>query len=202
MFGYNKEELIGSTIKRIVPREKIDETEKIVNQLKHNEKIYAKTTRQKLNNEMIKVSIQGFPITLNKNHMGYYLIYRDVTELEEAKMQYKAIEDRYKMLFDNEDIPMLIIDPESGQIIDANIAAEKFYGWEKSELKIKKITEINALSEEEVKNKMKLAKSKITKRFIFKHKLASGELKPVQVYSHPIKFGEREYLYSIIHHKE
>jgi len=100
MFGYSKEKIIGSSIKRIVPKEKINETEKFLNLLKHNEKIYAKTTRQKSNRELIRVSIQGFPISLNNNHMGYYLIYRDVTELEEVKMQYKAIEDRYKILFE------------------------------------------------------------------------------------------------------
>lgn len=200
MFGYNKEKIIGSNIKRIVPKEKLNETEKFINQLKNNEKIHSRTTRKKANSNKIKVLIQGFPISLNNNHMGYYLIYRDMTELEEAQMKYKAIKYRYEMLFDNEDIPMLIIDPESGQIIDANIAAEKFYGWRKSELKIKNISEINTLSIDEIKNEMLKAKSKKRKQFIFNHRIATGDIKKVEVYSHPIRFGNKDYLYSIIHH--
>lgn len=199
MFGFNQEKIIGSNIKRIVPKEKISETKKIMEKLKHDEKVYAKTTRQKSNNKKIPVSIQGFPISLNESHMGYYLIYRDMTELEEAKMQYRAIKDRYEILFDNEDISMLIIDPDSGQIIDANSAAANFYGWKKSELKIKNISEINTLSKDEITIEMLKAKSKKKKRFIFNHKIASGNIKEVEVYSHPIKFGERDYLYSIIH---
>jgi len=97
---------------------------------------------------------------------------------------------------------MLIIDPESGQIIDANLAAEKFYGWRKDELRVKNISDINTLSKEEIRSEMLKAKSKNRKRFIFNHKIASGHIKTVQVYSHPIKFGERDYLYSIIHAHE
>ena len=50
----------------------------------------------------------------------------------------KESEEHYRTLFENRHTPMLVIDPESGQIIDANPAASVFYGWERAELLAKK----------------------------------------------------------------
>mgnify|MGYP000662718578 CR=1 FL=1 len=50
---------------------------------------------------------------------------------------------------------MLIIDPEDGSIIDANPAAVNFYGWSKNKLTAMNISEINILSEEQIKKEMK-----------------------------------------------
>ncbi|TDO91271.1 hypothetical protein DFR79_10919 [Halanaerobium saccharolyticum] len=62
-----------------------------------------------------------------------------------------------------------------------------------------KITDINTMSKEEVKEEMKSAKSKDKLYFNFKHKISTGEVKEVEVYSQPIPFVEKDYLYSIIH---
>jgi DNA-binding NtrC family response regulator len=42
-------------------------------------------------------------------------------------------ESRYRSLFENNHVVMLLINPESGDIIDANSAASRFYGWSKQE---------------------------------------------------------------------
>jgi len=94
---------------------------------------------------------------------------------------------------------MLIINPENGDIIDANPAAVRFYGWSKDELTSMKITGINTLTENEVKKEMKKAKDENKITFEFKHETVNGDIKDVEVYSHPINFGEDKYLYSIIH---
>ncbi|MDZ7762812.1 MAG: response regulator [Melioribacteraceae bacterium] len=47
-------------------------------------------------------------------------------------------EQRFKSIFRDSLAVMLLIDPETRKIIDANTAAEKFYGWSKEELKKKK----------------------------------------------------------------
>lgn len=130
---------------------------------------------------------------------GYYVIYQDISELRQVERKYINFKNRYRTLFHNEDIPMLIIDPYTGGIIDANPAAEHFYGWSKLELTSKKISDINVLSEEEVQAEMEEVRRKRKRRFNFRHKTAEGEIKDVEVYSQPIKFEEKEYLYSIIH---
>jgi|GEM_PF-621353 len=201
MFGYDKQKIIGEKIKKIVPKEKTAEVENHIHKLVQGEKINSKTIRKKENGEKIKVSIQAFTVSLDGGNMGYYVIYRDIIELEETKSKYKNIKGKYQALFENENTVMLIIDPDNGEIVDANPAAEIFYGWGREVLTSMKIADINVLSKEEVEKEMKKAKSKNKNYFSFKHKISDGTVKDVEVYSHSIPFAEKEYLYSIIHEK-
>ena len=94
---------------------------------------------------------------------------------------------------------MLLIDPESGDIVDANPAAVSFYGWSFEALIRKKITGINTLSDEQVFQEMGKAKAEQRRVFYFRHRLANGEIRDVEVFSGPIKVHGRELLYSIVH---
>jgi len=201
MFEYEKQQIIGENIKKIVPKARIRETQGYIQKLVQGENINARTIRKKEDGKMIKVSIQAFPVSLDREKMGYYVIYRDITELEETKIKYKNIKERYKALFENKNTVMLIIDPDNGEIADANPAAEIFYGWSKEVLTSMKITDINILDKKEVKKEMLNAKAKNRNYFNFKHRTADEVIKDVEVYSQPIPFAEKEYLYSIIHEK-
>jgi PAS domain S-box-containing protein len=107
--------------------------------------------------------------------------------------------DIYRSLFEDCTSVMLLIDPETAGIEDANIAATKFYGYSKDELTSMKITDINTLTEQEVRNEMRLAAKEDRNYFNFRHKIASGETRDVEVYSGPIEIKGRKLLYSIIH---
>ncbi|WP_304244053.1 histidine kinase dimerization/phosphoacceptor domain -containing protein [Gracilinema caldarium] len=116
------------------------------------------------------------------------------------ELQLRQSEERYRSIFTNSTAIMMIIDPnQDGQIVDANKAAEDFYGWGKEELLRKKIIEINCLSPEEVKTRMEEAKQKQVNYFNFRHKTASGLEKDVEVHSGPVQFSGKIYLFSVIH---
>jgi len=109
-------------------------------------------------------------------------------------------EERFRVLFDNRHSPMLLIDPTTTQIVDANPAASSYYGWSREELVAMKITDINTLPPGQVHQKIGQAQtSETSTRFEFKHRLASGEIRDVEVNSGPIQIGEKEYLFSILH---
>ncbi|GAB4441146.1 MAG: hypothetical protein OHK0040_12510 [bacterium] len=99
-------------------------------------------------------------------------------------------------LFQNHGTVMLIIDPKTGTIIDANERAKLFYGYEN--LIGKKIQEINTLTEEQVRQEMKRAKELKRNYFNFRHRLANGEIRDVEVYSYPIQLKDSHLLFSII----
>ncbi len=105
----------------------------------------------------------------------------------------------YQSLFENNHAPMLLIDPGTAEIFDANPAACRHYGWSKNEFKTKRITEINQLTDKEVFAEMGRAKKQKRGYFRFRHKIASGEIRDVEVYSGPIEVSGRKLLYSIIH---
>ena len=59
--------------------------------------------------------------------------------------------------------------------------------------------DINMLPEDQVFKKMQEAQRGKQKNFTFRHKLASGEIKDVEVFSGPISRDGEEMLFSIIH---
>lgn len=93
---------------------------------------------------------------------------------------------------------MLIIDPGTGSILDANPPALKFYGYTLQEIKKLKIYDINQLSESEIKQKMSSALDKTRKQFISPHKLKDGRIRFVKVFSSSFTQNNSKYLLSII----
>lgn len=106
---------------------------------------------------------------------------------------------RYERFFENNHSVMLLIKPETGEIRDANPAACEYYGWSKSDICSKNISEINTLSAEEIFAEMHKAAYERRSYFQFKHRLANGVEKEVEVYSGPINYGNDALLYSIVH---
>lgn len=131
-----------------------------------------------------------------------------ITDISKTKLLEKEIETQQKLresenrmqnLFSENGVPMLIIDPETGKIDDANPAASDFYGYSIDELKNKYIAEINQLTEAEVKAEMDNTRRLGKKYFNFKHRLANGRIADVAVYSSAISYGKTVKLFSIIH---
>ena len=108
-------------------------------------------------------------------------------------------EDFFHGIFKRHSSVMLLIEPMTGQILDANKAAESFYGYTMSQFRSMSIQEINLLAPDELAHKLILALENKRHHFIFQHRLASGEVRTVEEHSTPIERGGRMALFSIIH---
>ncbi|SFM29056.1 PAS domain S-box protein [Methanolobus profundi] len=102
-------------------------------------------------------------------------------------------------LFNNDHVIMLLIEPESLCIIDANNAASNYYGWSPEELKQKKISQIDILSEEKILSELSRVKNESKNHFTFKHKLKNGQIQDVEIYAIPITSKEKDLLCLVIH---
>lgn len=121
----------------------------------------------------------------------------DAEPTDQAKQQEEP--ELYSSIFNNSHTPMLLLDSKSGEIKDANIAACNYYGYSRDVLRRKNISDINILSRHEIFQQMEKAKNEHRKYFEFRHRLASGEVREVEVYSGPIMAKGEYYLLSIIH---
>jgi PAS domain S-box-containing protein len=102
-------------------------------------------------------------------------------------------------LFEGTSAVMLLIDPQTGLILDANRAASDFYGYPKPMLLGMHIQELNTLPPGQTAAEMTKARLEERQRFDFRHRLANGAVRDVEVYSGPVTVNGRTLLYSIVH---
>ncbi len=112
---------------------------------------------------------------------------------------YAPAEQVFQAIFESHAAIMLLIEPQTGVILDANQTAVDFYGYPKSKLCGMFIHEINVLPPEQVNEARQKALSGKQNRIVFPHKMAGGEERMVEVHSSPIILQGRQALFSIIH---
>jgi PAS domain S-box-containing protein len=126
-------------------------------------------------------------------------IMQDITVYRQAKKELQESEERYHSLFKKNLAAMLMIDPETATIVDANLGACVFYGYPYEKILKLKLTDINTLAAEEVKTEMQRALTEQHNHFYYQHRLANGQIRDVEVYSGPLFMRGKQLLYSIIH---
>lgn len=127
------------------------------------------------------------------------MLTRNSLKQRETAQQLVESESRYRNLFQQNHSVMVLLDPSTGDIVSANPAAADFYGWSVDELSRMNISAINQLSREEIVAVMASADAREKHCFHFRHRLKSGEMRDVEVFSGPINLSGRRCLYSIVH---
>lgn len=123
----------------------------------------------------------------------------DITERKQMEKQLAESEARYRSLFENNHAVMMVIDPATGAVVDANPAAAAWYGWRREELTCKNMGDINTLTQQEIRVAMARAQCQEKGSFVFRHRRADGSVRDVEVYSGPVQVAHRSLLYSIVH---
>lgn len=131
--------------------------------------------------------------------MGVFGIARDITERKQAEDSVRKSEANLRTLFEENTSVMLLMDQVTGNIIEANAAAVQFYGYPRDRLQHMNIGDINTLPPEQIAQARLRAVNGDRRVFYFPHRLASGELRDVEVHTTPIRQDGRPLLLSIIH---
>lgn len=123
---------------------------------------------------------------------------RDITLQKKAESEKEALFQRLQAMFSEHNALMLLIEPISGKIVDANPAAISYYGYTREELLNMYIQDINILPAKEVEKKRLLALKQMKGYYLFPHRKKNGEIRLVDVYSCPVTHDGEKLLYSII----
>lgn len=138
-----------------------------------------------------KYDVNNKPITVS----GIVIDGVDTLKLDEVRHESDV---RFKYMFQDNKSIMLLIDPISGKIFDANKSAVNFYNYSIDELRNMSIDNINILSHKQIFSERAKAVKSEQNIFIFPHRLSNGEIRQVEVHTSPIEFNNQQLLFSII----
>jgi len=136
---------------------------------------------------------------LQVNHRLVVDLERDIIERKKSQEAARASAALYRQMFADHSAVMLLIAPETGEIVEANLAAVNFYGYPALALQKMNIQQINLLTSQEILKLRQEIQIGALNYFSVPHRLASGAIREVEINSVPIKVDERVLLYSIIH---
>jgi PAS domain S-box-containing protein len=108
----------------------------------------------------------------------------------------EGVETRFRRAFTRHDVPMLLLDPETDEIRDANDAAAAFYGYDDGELVGRSLREIDTSAGGAEPNGVNTDSRDYTR---FEHELASGERRTVEVHSTPVETDTGTLSFAVIH---
>jgi PAS domain S-box-containing protein/putative nucleotidyltransferase with HDIG domain len=112
--------------------------------------------------------------------------------LEEDRLVRSEI--RYRNMFEASSAMMVLIDPDSGRIIDANPVACGFYGYGREEMRQHYISHLG-FGDLEMMRDLKSGRSR---RFTTRHFLAGGEMRDLEIFVGPVEIDGKILLNCIV----
>jgi len=120
-------------------------------------------------------------------------------QLDAKAQALHASETRFKRMFERHRAVMLLVAPDSGEIMDANQAASAFYGYTFRQLRGMTIHDINVPSAANCGFPQKSDDTPNgSEHFVLPQRLADGRLRTVEVHSSPIESRGRTLLFAIV----
>ena len=141
--------------------------------------------------KVIEWTPDGLPLRMTGTHS-------DITVRKQMEMAIQDSEQLFHSIFSKSLAVKLIIDPEDYSIVDANLAAIKFYGYSLEQFKTMKAYDINVVSEAQVKSIFSNIMKGNGYSMNFQHYLADGSIRDVEVLASPIQIEGRPLLYAIV----
>lgn len=116
------------------------------------------------------------------------------------RLRIKRSELQVQALFSESRTIMLVIDPGSKRILNANRSAEEFYGYPAETLREMSLYELEAAEAADLDEKVEHLGSARTESLSGRHRIANGIIRDVQIYASRLNLGKKgEVLYCIIH---
>jgi len=115
-----------------------------------------------------------------------------------ATKKVSTSERRYRQMFERNPAVMLLIDPESGILLDANPAACNYYRLPVDKLRGRSLGDLSPDTAEKFLQRMHAIITGSLDFFTTQHRLGTGELRDVEICAGPVDTGEKWVLHCIV----
>jgi PAS domain S-box-containing protein len=150
IYGYSADEATGRNISLLIPPDHVDDSLKILEKIRQGEPVIRyETRRRKKDGRQIDVILTVSPVRDGQNRViGASTIAHDITERKEAEEKIKTSEIRYRRLFESAKDGILILNRDTGVIIDANPFIESLLGYAPQDLLGKHLWDIGLFKDQ------------------------------------------------------
>jgi diguanylate cyclase (GGDEF)-like protein/PAS domain S-box-containing protein len=111
----------------------------------------------------------------------------------------KESEEQFRQMFTKQEAIMYLVDPDTLDILDANEAAQGFYGYSLEKFRTLKETALNPLLAIEQKDILCNEHKEQGGHWECKHHLANGDIRDVEVRSTLIRLKSKKFFFAIVH---
>jgi diguanylate cyclase (GGDEF)-like protein/PAS domain S-box-containing protein len=196
-YGYPKDRLVGMFTYQLSlssPQQTaLDRTRAL-----RRECAYFKYSHRLANGEVRDIEMYSSPFDVDGRQILCAIIH-DVTERNRAALALAESEARFRRFFEENGSVMLIVDPLRKKICDANRAAAEFYGYTREELSGRPLDCINTMPAEQLALSLQHVSSQEHTHLYRRHRVASGEVREVEIYTAPIEVNGKKQMLSVVH---
>ena len=160
-----------------------------------DERVLYATVEIALSKRALELELKSAHERLEQVNLG---LQREIEARKKTESALRESEKLYRAIFEKNNAIKWLADPFSGRIVDANSAACKFYQYSHEEITKLRIWDINTKSEVEVKKILASVSSGEKTEFAARHRLASGEIRDVQIFTGTLESGGTKLLHTII----
>lgn len=201
VLGYTPEELIGSFPHELFHPDDMKEIETEDIHFPYQKATAAARTeyrRKRKDGSYAWLQTQVTPIVNGKGSVVEFLsVSRDIGDQKQAQQALQESETIFQHLFIEGPAAKMLLDPDTGNIIDANQAAADFYGFPVDEIRGKTLFDFSAVPAAAAQAAFAAMGDPDCQPIPLTHRLKDGSLKQLEVYSRMFLRKEREVLYAV-----
>jgi PAS domain S-box-containing protein len=123
---------------------------------------------------------------------------RDISDRKKTEDALEVSRQFYFAMFEKNQAVQLLINPINGRIVDANSAAANFYGYSLEQFKSMNLSDISTFPPEDIVKELGKFGLAGQSYFQFTHKLASGKIRNIEIYTSLLSINGEPFLISTI----